>query len=140
MLVSKEQILEYIPQQPPFSMVDTLEYTDDKSARSTFHILDTNILSSEGILRESGLVENMAQTIALYAGYKARQSNIIPPIGYIAGIKNLKITRLPNIDETIFTQVEITNKVMNMQIATAEVFDAKNEQLASCELRIFITE
>lgn len=140
MLVSKEQILEFIPQQPPFNMVDTLASIDDKSAQSTFHVLESNVLSSEGVLRESGLVENMAQTIALFAGYKAREANLPPAIGYIAGIKNLKITRRPNVHETLFTRVEITNEVMNMQIAKAEVCDAKNQELASCELRIFITE
>jgi predicted hotdog family 3-hydroxylacyl-ACP dehydratase len=140
MLVSKNEILEYIPQQPPFSMVDTLEAINGNSAHSSFHILESNVLSSEGIFRESGLVENMAQTIALFAGYKAREANLPPAIGYIAGIKNLSISRRPNVDETLFTQVEIINEVMNMQIAKAEVFDAENQELASCELRIFITE
>lgn len=139
-IVSKEDILSYIPQQPPFSMVDTLESITDKTATSTFTILDSNVLCSDGILRESGLVENMAQTIALYAGYGAKQSEGEPPIGYIAGIKNLKISGHPKVGDTITTEIEIVNEVMNIQIAEAKAKDSTGATLSSCEMRIFITE
>ncbi len=139
-LVSKKDILAYIPQQPPFNMVDTLTAISEKSAASTFEILESNVLSSNGVFRESGLVENMAQTIALFAGYQARESDTAPPIGYIAGIKNLKILGRPKVGETISTQIEIVNEIMNIQIAEAKVFDRSNTELASCEMRIFITK
>lgn len=139
-LVTKDNILAYIPQQPPFNMVDTLTDVSEKSAASTFEIFESNVLSSDGIFRESGLIENMAQTIALFAGYNAREKDISPPIGYIAGIKKLEIVRRPNVGETIHTQIEIVNEVLNIQIAEAKVFDKTNKELASCEMRIFITE
>lgn len=139
-LVSKNDILAYLPQQPPFTMVDELVAFDETSAKSQFLVETDNVLVRNGLFGESGLVENMAQTIALYAGYKARAANEKPPIGYIAGIKNLEISARAQTGTTLITEVEIVNEVLNMQIANAKVSDASGKLLANCELRIFITE
>jgi 3-hydroxymyristoyl/3-hydroxydecanoyl-(acyl carrier protein) dehydratase len=43
-LISKENIQKFVPQYPPFLMVDTLESFEEKKAISTFTILNSNIL------------------------------------------------------------------------------------------------
>ncbi len=137
-LIQGEAILTYIPQQPPFVMVDTLYEIDAKSVLSGLTILSENLLVSHEVFQESGMVENMAQTVALFAGYLAKKHEVPVPIGYIAAIRDLKIGKLPKVGQSLFTKVEIVNEVFNMQIAMAEVRDELEEVLASCELRIFI--
>lgn len=134
-----KEILAYIPQREPFVMVDKLYHTTEKSVCSGLTIRD-NLLASDGLFQESGLIENMAQTCALFAGHRAADSGKEAPIGYIASIKNVVVKRMPKIGEDIRTEIEIVNELMNMQIAMASVYDQNDHLLAGCELRIFIKE
>lgn len=134
-----EELLKYIPQRAPFVMVDKLYSTTDRSVISGLTIRD-NLLVSDGLFQESGLIENMAQTCALFAGHRANVLEKDAPLGFIASIKNVKIARKPKVGEHIHTEIEIVNELMNMQIAMASVYDEQDHLLAGCELRIFIKE
>ncbi len=122
-------------------MVDELTAFASTSAGSKFEIRSDNVLCEDGRFTEGGLVENMAQTVALFAGKKAQESapDSDPPVGFIAGIKGLEIKSLPEIGQTLQTEIEIVNEVMNIQIAQATV-QVSDEVVASCEMRIFIQE
>lgn len=133
-----EALFPLIPQRPPFVLVDTLLQADSLKAKSSFAITKTCILVSDETLQEGGIVENMAQTCALYAGNLAIKNNQPTPQGYIAGIKSLIIDRLPRIGDQITTEVNLKQEVMNMTIATAIVHDQNDNFVASCEFRIFI--
>jgi len=139
-IIPQESIHKYIPQRPPFVMVDKLYAVEENSAISGLSISSDNILNEGDAFQESGLIENMAQTCALFAGYKAAKIDKAAPVGFIAGVKNVTINRLPKVKEQIKTRVEIINEVMNMQIAKATVFGIDEEIIASSELRIFIRE
>ena len=139
-LIQNEELLKYIPQRQPFVMVDKLYAINEKKVTSGFTITSNNVFVVDQIFSESGLMENMAQTAALYAGYRAKKLGKPTPIGYIGGIKDLKLNLLPFVNDNIITNVEITNEVMNVQIAHAIVMDEKNSEIASCELRIFLKE
>ncbi|UII34787.1 hypothetical protein LVD17_13315 [Fulvivirga ulvae] len=132
------ELFKYIPQRPPFVMVSSLYSYDKKSLVSGLKVTEDNLLVSEGCLQEGGLVENMAQTAALFAGIQAHSLQKMAPVGFIASVKGLKIYRLPAIGTNICTSIEIVNEVMNMQIAMARVYDRNEITIAECELRIFI--
>ena len=132
------ELLKYIPQRPPFVMVSSLYSHDEKSVVSGLKVTDNNVLVNEGRLQEGGLVENMAQTAALFAGIQAHSLKKEAPVGFIASVKGLKIYKLPAIGDDIYTSVEIVNEVMNMQIAMARIYDKNESTMAECELRIFI--
>lgn len=132
------ELLKYIPQRPPFVMVTHLYEHDEKNVVSGLAIEDDNVLVKDGLLQESGLIENMAQTAALFAGLKASALGKGAPLGYIAGIKDVLIEDLPAAGQKISTKVEIVNEVMDIQIAQAAVYDQEECLLAKCELRIFI--
>ena len=134
-----EEILQFIPQRAPLVMVDKLYAATEKSVTSGLTVGD-NLLSTDGFLQESGLIENMAQTCALFAGHRAQELGKEAPVGFIASIKNVVIKRKPGIGENLRTEIKITNELMNMQIAIASVFDEQDSLLAGCELRIFIKE
>ena len=134
------EVHKYIPQRPPFVMIDKFNSLIDKGIESGFTIVPENILVVDGIFQESGLVENMAQTAAMYAGYTANKSNLPAPIGYIGALKNLKIYALPKVNERLSTSIKLKSEVMNIQIVEAEVRNEAQEILAECELRIFLKD
>ena len=134
------EIFKYIPQRPPFVMVGELKSVFTTGIESSFVITETNLLVREGVFQESGLVENMAQTAAMFAGYNANKSNVPTPIGYIGAIKNLNIAALPSVNQTITTRIQLDNEVMNIQIVNASVRNDAGELLAECELRIFLKQ
>ena len=75
MSLPHQNILELIPQAPPFVMVDVLLYTDELSSRSRFIIKPDNVMVQNGCFTEGGLLENIAQTAAARAGYLAKQNH-----------------------------------------------------------------
>jgi 3-hydroxyacyl-[acyl-carrier-protein] dehydratase len=105
-------IRELIPQREPIIMVDSLFYFDDRKVISGFKIKKNNIFLKKNVFSESGLIENMAQTIALYTGYKDR--NVQPRIGYIGAINNLIIYELPKLNDTITTEINILHDIMGV--------------------------
>jgi len=137
---SGKELLDYIPQRPPFVMVDRLFQVTENAVESGFTVETSNQLVENGKFQASGLIENMAQTCALFAGYRAQEMDKEAPVGFIASIKDVAIQRLPATGESINTRIEIVNELMNMQIARAVVKSQAEEILAGCELRIFIKE
>jgi predicted hotdog family 3-hydroxylacyl-ACP dehydratase len=109
-------ILKLIPQRPPIVMVDALLYFNDAKVISGFTILDSNIFVQNGYLTEPGLIEHMAQTVALYTGYHFYIKNIPAPEGYIGAIKGVIIEKLPKVNTQLETEVEILQEVMGVTL------------------------
>lgn len=137
MLISGNDILEYIPQRPPVVMIDKLLYAGSDKTISGLRVDAGNIFFNNGFLSESGLVENIAQTAAVGMGFMSKQENKKVPVGFIASIKDLKIHQLPAEGDEITTEVIVTNQVMEVSIVKGIVFK-DGVALAECEMRIFI--
>ena len=118
-------------------MVNQLVDCDSTSFHSTFFIERENILVYNNELSEAGIIENIAQTVAAGAGYMAKKNSEPISIGYIGAVKNLEISALPKVGDTINTQVTITNQVFGVTIVTGNV-ECKGKSLAKCEMKIFI--
>lgn len=133
------EILAYIPQRPPIVMIDRIVEVIDNMVICQFEIKNDNIFVANGIFREPGIIENIAQTIAAGAGYKAKKQNTEVKLGYIAAIKNLNIYLLPAIGDILTTSVQIVNKVFSVTIVLAEV-NIEDTKIAECEMRIYIED
>ena len=69
-LIAADEIVEYIPQRPPIVMADAFYgIGEDGCARSGLTVCEDNIFVEEGALSECGLIEHIAQSAALRAGY-----------------------------------------------------------------------
>lgn len=132
------ELFAYIPQRPPFVMVDALYEKGDTYVKTGFSLLEDNILVQGGLLQEGGLVENIAQTAALFAGVSYIDKGLPAPLGFIAGIKDLEVRRLPAVGTTIYTRTTFTHDLGSIQVVAGEVVDEQEQLLARCELRIFI--
>ncbi|MDD2529665.1 MAG: pseudouridylate synthase [Bacteroidales bacterium] len=139
--MQKEKAHIYIPQKPPFVMVDDLLFCDDKICKTNFVIEEDNIFVREGKFIEAGIVENIAQTCATRIGYiNTHFQKEKVKIGMIASIKNLSINKLLNVGDVLDTTVEETmSGYFNMTILNAKV-ECKGELIAECEMKVALTD
>ncbi|PZR30103.1 MAG: hydroxymyristoyl-ACP dehydratase [Azospira oryzae] len=138
-IATGEEILKYIPQRAPMVMVSDLHHADEKSALTGLRIEDQNLFVDHSLFTEPGIVEHIAQSIALQAGYGFIKAGKNVPVGYIAAVKNLTINYLPEVNQELTTRVEVINNVMNVVLVSAEV-KCHDQQVATCEMRVFIKE
>lgn len=139
MLAGKENIQSYIPQRPPFVMIDELVGSDETSTRTSFTVRADNIFVEGGLLKEPALVENIAQTAAARAGYITTKENLPVLIGYIGAIKDLEIFKLPKISDNLETEIVIKTQVFDVTLISGTV-RCNGELLAQCEMKIFIIQ
>ncbi len=123
-----------IPQKEPFVMVDILMNYTEKSISSQFTVHSENILVKENRFSAPGLIENMAQTIALHTGYKYYLAEKPAPTGYIGAIKKAEIFQLPRVSEKLTTTVEILHDIMGITLVAAKV-ECDGVLLASSEMK-----
>jgi predicted hotdog family 3-hydroxylacyl-ACP dehydratase len=138
-IVDSDTILNYIPQRPPIVLISRIYKCDETSVVTGFDIADDHLLTHNGKLTESGIIENMAQTAASMAGYEAVINKTQPRVGFIANIKNLNIHYLPESGNEILTEVSTKTQVMNVSIIEAKSF-CNDQLVASCEMKIFLQE
>ena len=139
MLVHKEHIQSLIPQRPPFVMIDQLLYSDEKSTRTAFQVRADNIFVINGELREPGLVENIAQTAAVRAGYISQKENKPVPVGYIGSVKDLQIFYFPKTGDILETEIIIENQIFEATLISGKI-KQNGIILAQCEMKIFISQ
>ena len=120
-----------IPQKSPFVMVDSLLGFSDTNVVSSFKISESNIFFENQTFSEAGLVENMAQTVALHTGYDYFLKGQPAPTGYIGSIKEIQILRLPQLDEIITTEARILQEFMGVTLVEITVSNFKKEKIAS---------
>jgi len=138
-LIEKNRITELIPQRNPIVMIDELLYNDETKTVTSFKIEETNIFFSEGRLSEYALVENIAQTAAARTGYIAMETGSAVPLGFIAGIKDLKIFDFPGQSDVLITEITIVDHIMGMTIITGQS-RCNGKLIASCEMKIFLEQ
>ena len=138
-VITAEEVIQYIPQRAPMIMVSGLLHVEEKSADTLLTILPENLFVENGFFTEPGIVEHIAQSTALHAGYGYIKAGKSVPVGYIAAVKNLTINYLPEVNQELTTRVEIINYIMNVILVWAEV-KCNDQLVATCEMRVFIKE
>jgi predicted hotdog family 3-hydroxylacyl-ACP dehydratase len=136
----KINILDLLPQQPPFVTVDRMLHFDTVITVTGLKIVENSIFVENGLLTETGIIENIAQTCAARMGYinKSLQSGSVK-IGFIGSIKNLVIEELPRVGDELKTTIEVVSEIFAITLVNAKVEGAGN-LIASCEMKISITD
>jgi len=109
-ITSAEILLKCIPQRQPIVMVDGLLAYNESFVSGRLLIKTENIFVENDTLQEPGLIEHMAQTVALHTGFTYYLKNENAPTGYIGSISGLKINRLPKTEERIITEATILHE------------------------------
>jgi predicted hotdog family 3-hydroxylacyl-ACP dehydratase len=107
LLGDKDFVETLIPQRFPFVMVDKLYSYSETELVSGFTVQGNAIFFEKDCLVESGLIEHMAQSVALHTGYQFYLRKEQAPTGYIGSIKDIEIKKLPQLHEEIRTTVSI---------------------------------
>jgi predicted hotdog family 3-hydroxylacyl-ACP dehydratase len=135
-------VTELLPQRPPFIMIDKLIYYDLLKGVTTFTVREDNLFCKDGVMEESGLIENIAQTCAAKTGYKEMTEpgrDGVVKIGFIGMIKRMDIYRNPRVDEQLTTTAEILEEVFNATLVGTKV-EINGELIATCEMKIYLTD
>jgi predicted hotdog family 3-hydroxylacyl-ACP dehydratase len=131
------EILLYIPQRPPFIMIGKFVSTDGITTRTTFTIEEDNLFVANGCFSESGMIENMAQTAGAGVGYVTHHEGRTLQTGYIAALKNIRITALPCVGDTIHTEAVLGQTLLGFRFVQGKVM-VNDQEIATCEFKIFV--
>lgn len=126
-----------IPQREPIIMIDKIVSHSEVKTITSLVVKNTTLFVEENIFQSSGVIENIAQSSAARMGMQTAEEGRKPLLGYIASIKNLNISRLPLVGETIQTEIIVTNKINNIIVVKAES-RVDDTIIANCELKVFI--
>ncbi len=135
MIIPKQNIENFIPQRPPFIMIDNLVEASPELFKSDFKIEGENIFIDEGYLREFALIENIAQTSSAGLAVTKKYTGAIKPEGYLAGISKLKLYELPQVNETIYTTVQLLTQLENMFLVKGMNY-RDDKLLLECEMKL----
>jgi 3-hydroxyacyl-[acyl-carrier-protein] dehydratase len=138
MLISKENITSIIPQRAPFVMIDSLITANETGFNTEFKIHSDNLFLENGILSESSLIENIAQTCAAGFGYL---NSLIeggePKLGFIGAVTHVQVIDSAKLDDVIETTVQIlsTFDTIHLVEGTAK---SNGNTLLSCQMKIVL--
>src|SRR5690606_4404299 len=118
--VSGEKLLSLLPQRAPIVMVSSLESYGDNGLVSTFVVREGNMFVDGEKLVESGLLEHMAQSVALHTGCSYFLKGENAPVGYIGSMQNVEIHGLPRIGEKVFCAITILQEYMRVTLVEIE--------------------
>ena len=137
--INPEFIKELIPQREPIIMVDAiLEYEESKVVGG-LTVSEDCIFVENNTLKEPGVLEHMAQTVALYTGYEYYLKNMQAPVGYIGSMKNVEILRLPKIGKKLVTTATILHEIMGVTLVNIET-KVDEKIIAFGEMKTVIAE
>lgn len=137
-VVRQIDIHELLPQQEPFVMIGRLTHFDERQTVTETTISDKNIFADQGRFSASGLTENIAQTCAARIGYVNKyilKKGI--QVGFIGAIRQLEITSLPKVGETITTTVGVVEEIFGMTLAKATI-TCNGEAIVKAEMKIAV--
>jgi predicted hotdog family 3-hydroxylacyl-ACP dehydratase len=142
-------IKKYLPHRAPMLMVDLILEMDDERVETVFEIKTDNIFLENGFFTESGLVENMAQTCSsvvakdYFIDENYNDKEDVNVVGFISGIKTLKIHALPEVGNVIYTKALLVSKFIteSYSLCTMKCQIFRDEELLlEGEITLFIQE
>lgn len=138
MTLTSRQVLQWLPQRAPIVMVDGAQQVGENYYALLTIMPDNWFVEGEQLL-ESGIVEHQAQAVAVCLGLRTKQQGTkeTSQIGFIAEVKNLSITRLPNVGETLTTLITYTTAVDNIILIQATT-TCNDEHIAESQIKIFL--
>jgi len=133
-------ILELLPQKPPFVMVDAMTHFDEVITSTCLKVTADNIFVENDEFTDCGVIENIAQTCAARMGYiKKYLCSDGVKIGFLGSIKDFCFEELPKVGDELKTTVEVLSEVFSIILVNAKV-ETGGRIIASCEMKISISD
>lgn len=138
-ITDQEFIRNLIPQKHPFVMVDKLLEYDTQKVVAGLRVTPDNIFVQDNLFTVPGVIEHMAQTVALHTGYQYYLKKEAAPVGYIGSIKKAEIFELPKVDQELVTTVRILHDIMGVTMVEAEV-TCGDKTIAKSEMKTVLAQ
>ncbi len=139
MIFRDKEIFMLIPQRPPIVMVDVVWSADEQSADTGLTIQEDNIFVKDGLFREPGLIEHIAQSAAAFAGYGTFVRGEEPKLGFIGEIKDCVFNLMPPVGSELRTHIQLVTVIGGIRLINAEV-RLKDELVATCVMKFFLKD
>ena len=120
-ILDRDFVGNLIPQKYPFVMVDKVLAFGENFITSGFTVEESNIFTVNSTFQEAGLIEHMAQSVALYTGYQFFLKNEPAPTGYIGSIKSIEIFELPKLNDNLVTKVVVLQEFAGITLVDISV-------------------
>lgn len=141
-VIDERAVTDFIPHRPPFVLVDALYYYDATIAISGFTVKPDTLFVRDQYFQETGMIENMAQTMALRAGILARTGNEgesgSPRIGYLAAVSQLKLLSRVAVGSLLITELEVVRDLKTFLMLRATC-SCQGMAAAKAELTVYLT-
>jgi predicted hotdog family 3-hydroxylacyl-ACP dehydratase len=125
-----------IPQQPPFRMINEINYFDDSMIICSYTISNENPLVEQNKFVSEGIIEFMAQSAAAFASKQNKTNNKENNIGYLVQIKSFNCNSLISVDNEIIAEITLINDITSFKIFQGKVF-LNTKEIASAEIRTY---
>ena len=135
--ISGNQLTQLIPQKQPFVFIDALNEVSDNRCITSFKFDTDNALCENGKLMMAGLLENLAQSAGCKMGHDDFMQGKKPRVGFIGEVKNFSVLRLPGAGEELTTEIIVEGKVFGAVTLIAGKIFVGNEEIASCNMKVF---
>ena len=110
------EIQNYLPHRAPMLLVDFILELSELEVKTIFEIKEDTLFVENNVFAEIGLIENAAQTCSAIVGKSyyidendGKKDNV-NVIGFISGIKKLKVYQLPKVGEAIQTSATLDSR------------------------------
>ena len=131
---------ELLPQKEPFVMVSRMDFFSFEKTVTELDIEQGNLFVEDGVLTSEGLIENVAQTCAARIGFINKYITLEPiRIGYVCAIRDMEVTGLPKVGETVRTEVDLVKDFGTILMVKAES-SSKDRKLAECTMTIVLDD
>ncbi|MBR1809827.1 MAG: hydroxymyristoyl-ACP dehydratase [Paludibacteraceae bacterium] len=138
-LFQGEQIFELIPQRPPMVMIDSVLSVSKDAINTCLTVEESNLFVQDGYLSESGVIEHIAQSAAAMAGYGTYACGHEPRLGYIGEIKKCRFFSLPQVGQTVCTELNVLGEAAGVTLLSA-VSRTEGMEVAECQMKIFLEQ
>ena len=139
MIFKGEEIFQLIPQRPPIVMVDVVWSATETDAVTGLTVASDNIFVENGMLREPGVIEHIAQSAAAFAGYGTFVRGENPKLGYIGEIKDFRLLSSPEVGSQLRTEILLVAEAVGVSLISAQT-TVDDLLIAKCQMKIFIKE
>ncbi len=138
-VLEKEAVENLLPQKFPFVMVDRMFAYSETSLVSGLNIKNDTIFVDQNTFLEAGLIEHMAQSVALHTSYQFYLKNETAPTGYIGSLKDIEIKKLPKTNDTIQSTVTILQEFAGITMVDI-VTTLNGEEIARGQMKTVLAK
>jgi predicted hotdog family 3-hydroxylacyl-ACP dehydratase len=138
-LLEKKAVENLLPQKFPFVMIDRMLSYSETALMAGLNIQNDNIFVENNTFLEAGLIEHMAQSVALHTSYHFFLKNETAPTGYIGSIKDIEIKKLPKVNDVILSNVTILQEFAGVTLVDIVTF-LNNEEIASGQMKTVLAK